>query len=431
MKIKSFIYLLILMTLPVFFLGCFYEPLQWSGDGKTITGYIFSQDKEDNEQLQLVSINVDTGSTQVIHTFDKDHAGRYIYMSPTGDSFSYLRPLEDATGEQGDETSVIIHSISEDTSQSIATIYFPGNEDQGLFNPWHPQGKSFLYLDMDMPSGLQQLYRYNLESKESQLVLSGYSLMLPAWSPDGQTIAVCAWKKPFEEENVVDLVLLESNGVQTILFQSLPGSKKDELTMFLAPAWSPDNEQVVLTNDDNLILVNTKTGSKIPLTSGDAVLICPAVSPDGKTIAFNKFTSQESSEEKKDEYGADTITICLIDVDGKNKRTLVSLPGEAYMPAWSPDGKNIAFFYAQDPVAGFLPAVTDLSGKITWFPVNGYQKVMLSKLYLFLANEKDSALSAEEKEVYRKKGKELIFEIIRKYPESSWADEAGKVLQVD
>jgi TolB protein len=62
----------------------------------------------------------------------------------------------------------------------------------------------------------------------------------------------------------------------------------------------------------------------------------PAWSPDGKTIAFARYTGS----------GA----IWLIDADGSNERQLTTPRGEGdIQPDWSPDGRWIAFSRATGP----------------------------------------------------------------------------------
>jgi Tol biopolymer transport system component len=72
----------------------------------------------------------------------------------------------------------------------------------------------------------------------------------------------------------------------------------------------------------------------------------PAWSPDGKTIAF------ESSRRLYTKYfSREVFDLFLMDADGSNQRLLVSTLGEqngVSWPAWSPDGRHLVF--AEPPV---------------------------------------------------------------------------------
>jgi Tol biopolymer transport system component len=76
-----------------------------------------------------------------------------------------------------------------------------------------------------------------------------------------------------------------------------------------------------------------------PLTSGPAVNLEPAWSPDGTKIAFVSH---------RDEPNPTTCSPCnteiyAMDADGGNQTRLTSDPAGDVSPAWSPDGTKIAF----------------------------------------------------------------------------------------
>ena len=88
----------------------------------------------------------------------------------------------------------------------------------------------------------------------------------------------------------------------------------------------------------HLYLVPLAGGAPRQLTSGDLSQNSPAWSPDGKTIAFDQ-DSTENKEVRNDNWPA----LFLVNVADGTTRALPTGFPQSSSPAWSPDGKTIAF----------------------------------------------------------------------------------------
>jgi Tol biopolymer transport system component len=149
------------------------------------------------------------------------------------------------------------------------------------------------------------------------------------------------------------LYLMRADGTHVRPFSGLVSDPMNEAQCFAGLDWSPDGRWLAFSEDVNLglssIFVRKVDGAPPHELAGQSIEHAdndPAWSTDGKTIAFAR------------DYGG---SLWLMDADGSSKRRLdtASPPcSGAKEPDWSPDGKWIAFVEACKPPAG--------GGKESW-----------------------------------------------------------------
>ena len=118
-----------------------------------------------------------------------------------------------------------------------------------------------------------------------------------------------------------------------------------------SPAISPDGKWIAFASNRlqnaELYLMDLTTRSLQQLTHTDELdEYMPAFSPDGTSIAFvTERTRGGMMLPPVQASGSDpkSATIYLMDVDGRNQRPLIDIAGAQRAPVFSPDGQKIAF----------------------------------------------------------------------------------------
>jgi Tol biopolymer transport system component len=153
------------------------------------------------------------------------------------------------------------------------------------------------------------------------------------WSPDSRRLAFVVFEKG---DNYLGIVDAETRHVENI---RVPG-----LDAISTVAWSPDGHTIALsgqkTGVTDLFLYDLETKNVRQLTNDKFADLQPAFSPDGRTLAFA--TDRGGADVDNLKYGE--LTIATIDISTGAVHELPLFARTRHInPQWSPDGTGIYF----------------------------------------------------------------------------------------
>jgi TolB protein len=175
-----------------------------------------------------------------------------------------------------------------------------------------------------------------------QLTVNQSLNILPAWSPDGRSVAYVSYRR----------------GSPEIFIASIYEGKSKDLTggkfgQAFAPSWSPDGKRIAFasskTGSMEIWVSNADGTDARRLTHGRSSNTAPCWSPTGQEIAF---TSDRSG----------TPQIWVMDSEGLNVRRLTTVGSWNDAPTWNPSKQYSEIAYtSRIEVGGFEVAVVDLA----------------------------------------------------------------------
>jgi len=193
---------------------------------------------------------------------------------------------------------------------------------------WSPNGKKIVF-EQYKGEHQNKLVEYNWASQTSRTLLEVDQIkgeyLFAFYAPGGQEIVFS---------------LMESPQISNIVTLDITSGKWEKITDFAYRTtyanWSSDGETFLLfsrkdtdNQDDELYFFNLKKRKWKRLTHWPKHNFCPAISPDGKQIAY--VTSMEETRPE----------IYLMNKRGKKQRRITFNENGDTLPRWSPDGKRL------------------------------------------------------------------------------------------
>ena len=238
-----------------------------------------------------------------------------------------------------------LFSVMPDGTGQVALTTGAGNH---LCASYSKDGTQLAYCS-DV-SGTFEIWTMHADgSAQTQVTKLGGRVLFPKFSPDGKRIVFAGVVG--QDANTDVYVVDAANGGHLTALTSCKGAAAGCGNDY--PAWSPDGKHIVFIHQDDYVndtgvnqqvwLMNADgTGQHALTTGADPKDQLPAWSPDGKRIAYSAGV-------------ADSEGIWAMAADGTANVQLTGCPaaapkpcagGDDFAPVWSPDGTRIAFLRA-------------------------------------------------------------------------------------
>jgi TolB protein len=285
---------------------------RWSPDGKRIAYQTYTGGKDAN----IVLIDFPSGNVKSVTRHDHEYLdeapswlpdGRLLFQSDRDDVFEIYRMNADGTSQE---------------RMTKAAAKSPEIMSEGPA----VSGDASRVVYLSNKNGSNDLYVASLDgSNEVQLTNTPDNEGWPSWSPDQKRILFSVFA-----DGASRIYSVDPDGKNLKQIGGVPGR---------TGALSPDGRRVLYWTGSwtavRLFVSNLDGSDSRMLVDTLPVLWNTKWSPDGKRIAY---TGRAAGEE--------ALSVWIMSAGGADRRQVTHISadeGHAQLPAWSPDGKQLAF----------------------------------------------------------------------------------------
>jgi dipeptidyl aminopeptidase/acylaminoacyl peptidase len=329
---------------------------------------------------------------QAIHSLAAASGFTQAVVSPDGKKVAWVEELRDKNGVESGNSAIFSTTIDGKGPARKITAS-PGTPRAESDIAWSPDNRGFAFLSDAAKPGQLQLYLQSAPGQAAKRLtnVKGF-LASPKFSPDGKTIAVLFTENATRAAGPLVAETPETGEIKDAFFEqrlALIDIATGKLRQ-VSPAdtyiyeydWAPDDLHLVVTsalgNGDNnwwiadLSILEATSGLMKSIYKPALQINFPAWSPDGKSIAF--------IEGLMSDFGSVGGDIFLMSATGGKPQNLTpERKASASWLTWTKDGKIIAGEYAQgdssvislDPSTSKIDSLyraEDLVSASTWGP---------------------------------------------------------------
>jgi TolB protein len=268
-------------------------------------------------KFDIFSVNSDGSDVRQLTT---NPAGdRQPDWSPTGTDIAYT------IDKPGSPINFEVARMAADGSGSRKLTTTP-NPEASSQPSWLPNGHGILYRRSG-PSGVGSIWQMGLLGEHPMLRFQPPNVPLyPAWSPDMSRVLFTAILSPSGDTDR-GIFTMNGDGSGLLKLFDFPGSYDS------APAWSPDGSRIAFESDADIGAANPERDMEVwtmaadgsdpvQLTSNALHDEGPAWSPDGKLLAYTSGPDDRHGD------------IHVMTAAGRELRTLTSHAGPDESPDW-------------------------------------------------------------------------------------------------